>query len=78
MLHYMSEAARRGWGWIIEWFCRRAKECGRCRDCGVEVSPWDDYCGNCECGQPASVPISAGIALVLGCIVLSGLIVAVL
>jgi len=47
------------------WLRARADECTTCRDCGADVGPWDECCGNCGRGNPARVASSAAVAVVV-------------
>lgn len=70
MNHQMSTVAERIRVTVDQWVNTRLRECIHCRDCGTEVSPWDEVCPTCGRGAPAKVSSSAGLVLVAAFLVL--------
>jgi uncharacterized OB-fold protein len=70
MNQHTSTAVDRFRDKMDHWFNTRIGECVHCRQCGANVSPWDDVCPTCGSGAPAKVSSSAGIVLVVAFLVL--------
>ena len=64
MNHQISTVRERIRDTVDQWCHTRIRECVHCRECGSEVSPWEDVCPTCGSGAPTKVSLSAGLVLV--------------
>jgi hypothetical protein len=78
MSHSDHDAAGRIVSSMMHWFHSRIQECIRCSACENAIRPWASHCPICGQANPARVSPTASIYLVLGFVLLTSTMSAVI